>query len=62
MDAVSLAFYATVCGLLGLAGPWLGRAVVRLAIGAVVGLIAVAALPALRVMMGLADSYTTVMP
>mgnify|MGYP000218152339 CR=1 FL=1 len=62
MDPVSLGFYAVVCGLLGWAGPWLGRAWMRLAVGALVGIVAVALLPWLRVLLGLADSYSTVMP
>ncbi len=48
MDAISLAFYATVCGILGVAAPSLGGGVVRLAIGAVVGVAAAALLPLLR--------------
>ncbi|MFW2543000.1 hypothetical protein ACN2XU_10180 [Primorskyibacter sp. 2E107] len=53
MDLVSLGFYALVCGLLGLAGPRLGRAPVRLGIGAVVGIVAVTVLPLLRGALGL---------
>ena len=54
MDPVSLGFYATVCGLLGLAGPKLGAAPVRLGIGAVVGMIAVTLLPWLQGLLGAA--------
>lgn len=62
MDPVSLGFYATVCGLLGLAGPRLGTAPFRLAIGALVGIVAVAALPHVKTLLGAADAYTTVLP
>jgi hypothetical protein len=41
MDPISLGFYAVVCGLLGLAGPTLGAAPIRLGIGALVGIVAV---------------------
>lgn len=53
MDPITLSFYAIVCGLLGLAGPTLGRPTVRLAIGAVVGLVAAGALPYLRASLGI---------
>lgn len=53
MDPVTLAFYAVVCGLLGLAGPNLGRPTIRLGIGAAVGLIAAGALPTIRLSLGL---------
>jgi hypothetical protein len=62
MDPVSLAFYATVCGLLGLAGPSLGTAPIRLGIGAVVGVVAVAVLPQLKSLLGLAEQYSTISP
>lgn len=52
MDFVVLAFYAIVCGLLALAAPWLTRALVRLAVGACVGLLASGILPALRGWLG----------
>lgn len=48
MDIIALAFYAVVCGLLGLAGPRLGAAPVRLGIGAAVGIIAATALPYIK--------------
>ena len=48
MDPVTLLFYAIVCGLLGAAGPKLGRLWARLAIGAVIGVTAAAMLPLLR--------------
>lgn len=62
MDPVSLGFYATVCGLLGLAGPRLGTAPFRLAIGALVGVVAVAVLPQIKTLLGWAEVYTTVQP
>lgn len=52
MDPVTLSFYAIVCGLLGLAGPTLGRPARRLVIGAIVGLLAAGALPYLRASLG----------
>jgi hypothetical protein len=62
MDPVSLGFYATVCGLLGLAGPRLGRAPVRLAVGALVGVLAVTLLPQIRGLMGMAEAYAVIAP
>lgn len=53
MDPVALVFYAIVCALLSLAGPRLGRPLVRLGIGALVGVLAAALLPTLRVALGL---------
>jgi hypothetical protein len=53
MDPVTITFYAIVCALLGLAGPSLGRPLVRLGIGATVGLGAAALLPGLRASAGL---------
>lgn len=58
MDPVSISFYAAVCGLLGLAGPKLGAAPIRLGIGAVVGVVAVSILPWVKGMLGLAAGYT----
>ncbi len=51
MDPISLAFYAVVCGVLGLAAPAMGGMAVRLSVGAAVGLGAAALLPLLRDMM-----------
>ncbi len=48
MDPVTLGYYAAVCAALTAAGPRLGRLVLRLAIGAGVGLVAAALLPLLR--------------
>lgn len=52
MDIVALIFYATVCGLLGWAGPRLGAPPVRFGIGALVGIIAVTVLPLVRSVLG----------
>jgi hypothetical protein len=62
MDPVSLTYYAGVCSLLGWAGPKLGAAPVRLAIGAVVGLVSAAALPQVKTWLGLAEMYSTIQP
>ncbi|MBW4981673.1 hypothetical protein KZZ07_03870 [Mameliella sp. CS4] len=62
MDPVSLGFYASVCGLLGLAGPKLGAAPIRLGVGALVGAIAVSVLPYVKTLVGAAEVYTTVQP
>lgn len=51
MDAISLGFYALVCGALSVAAPNLGGLPARLAVGAVVGLVAASLLPILRGMM-----------
>ncbi len=48
MDPVTLGFYASVCAILGLAGPRLGGPLARLGIGALVGLAAAAVLPLVR--------------
>jgi len=53
MDPIALGFYAVICGLLSLAAPGLGRPVLRLGVGAVVGILAAAVLPVLRAAMGL---------
>ena len=58
MDPISLGFYASVCGLLGLAGPRLGAAPIRLAIGAVVGVLAVAVLPQIKELLGAPEVYS----
>ena len=52
MDPISLTFYAAVCGLLSLFAPSLGGRIPRLAIGAVVGVIAATVLPLLRAALG----------
>jgi hypothetical protein len=52
MDPVTLVYYAAVCGTLGAASPWLGRLPVRLAVGAVVGLIAASLLPYIHQVVG----------
>ncbi|UXX82250.1 hypothetical protein [Roseovarius pelagicus] len=48
MDLIALGFYAMICGVLGLAGPRLGAAPMRLGIGAVVGIAAAATLPFIK--------------
>ncbi|MEM9393987.1 MAG: hypothetical protein AAGA38_09025 [Pseudomonadota bacterium] len=53
MDIVALTFYAVVCGVLSLVAPNLGGRAQRLAIGAVVGVMAAAVLPTLRSALGL---------
>ncbi|MBO9465720.1 hypothetical protein TRP8649_04147 [Pelagimonas phthalicica] len=62
MDPVSLGFYASVCGLLGLAGPKLGGAPIRLGVGALVGIVAVTILPHIKTFLGVAEAYSTVSP
>jgi hypothetical protein len=54
MEPISLAFYATVCGVLSVAAPRLGGIVPRLLIGAIVGVIAALVLPSIR---GLITGY-----
>lgn len=49
MDPFTLAFYASVCGVLSVIAPRLGGFFLRLGIGALVGIIAALALPAVRV-------------
>lgn len=51
MEPLSLVFYASVCGLLSVFAPNLPSMPVRLAVGAVVGVVAAALLPVLRGMM-----------
>lgn len=58
MDPVSLVFYAAVCGVLGLAGPSLGAAPVRLGIGALVGVVAVTVLPWIHGLLGATTGYS----
>jgi hypothetical protein len=45
MDVTALIFYAIVCGLLSLAAPTVGTPVMRVAIGAIVGIAAAIILP-----------------
>jgi hypothetical protein len=51
MDAVALAYYALICGLLAAAGPRLGRLPARFVAGVVVGLAAAAVLPHVRTLL-----------
>lgn len=53
MDPITLAFYALVCAILSAAAPNLGNRAARLAIGAVVGVVAASVLPLLRGAVGL---------
>lgn len=54
MDLTALVFYAVVCGLLSLLSPAIsGGRLVRVAIGAGVGIVAAVLLPALRGLVGL---------
>lgn len=53
MDIITVSYYAFVCGVLGLAGPRLGKPPVRLIIGAIVGVLAASLLPSVRGMLGL---------
>lgn len=48
MEPVSLVFYAVVCGLLSVFAPNFGGVMPRMAIGAVVGIVAAVSLPFLR--------------
>ncbi|WP_233417014.1 hypothetical protein [Halovulum marinum] len=48
MDPLTLVYYAAVCGALGAYAPRMGGLVVRLGIGAIVGLVAATALPLVR--------------
>ena len=52
MDITALVFYAAVCGLLSMWAPNLGGRASRLAIGAIVGVIAAALLPLIRSVFG----------
>jgi hypothetical protein len=53
MDPVTLAYYGAICGCLSLASPRIRPALLRIAAGIAVGLIAAAALPALRQALGI---------
>ena len=48
MDPVTLVYYGAVCGMLAVASPRLNPAVIRLAAGVAVGLVAAGGLPLLR--------------
>lgn len=52
MDPVTLAYYATICALLGALSPVVPGLPLRLVLGAAVGAGAVAGLPALRAVAG----------
>ena len=52
MDPIAIAFYAIVCAALSFFAPNLGGMGPRLAVGAVVGIVAAVALPFLKTMAG----------
>ena len=52
MEPITLAFYASVCGILSVAAPRLGGFVPRLLVGAIVGIIAAILLPTIREILG----------
>lgn len=52
MDPVTMGYYAAVCAALGLGAGRLRSAVLRVALGVVVGLLAAAVLPGLRAALG----------
>lgn len=52
MDAVSLGFYALICGALNVVGPFMGGIISRFSIGVGVGLAAAWALPPLKTALG----------
>lgn len=53
MDVMTLVFYAGICGALGWAGPMLGAPLVRIGIGAAVGIAAATILPVIKGAIGL---------
>jgi len=53
MDAFVLLFYAVICGALSWVAPNLGSSVMRLGVGAGVGIAAAAVLPIVRSALGL---------
>lgn len=53
MDPITMAYYAAVCAALGAGAARVPALPLRLALGAVVGLVAAAALPGLRGALGL---------
>lgn len=53
MDITAMAFYALVCGGLGLVSPRFPKPLARFAIAALVGVVAAAVLPAIRTALGL---------
>jgi hypothetical protein len=53
MDVPAMIFYACVCALLSAASPRLGAPLLRLGVGAGVGLIAAALLPTIRTALAL---------
>ena len=52
LDWIALAFYAVVCGALGVVAPRIGGFPWRLGVGALVGIVAASLLPVIKGMMG----------
>ena len=52
MDVTAIAFYAVICGTLGVVAPNLGSVPIRLGIGAAVGIVAATILPVIKGMIG----------
>lgn len=52
MDPISISFYAIICGVLSMGAPNLGGTIMRLGIGAVVGIVAAVILPLIRSTIG----------
>ncbi|MCY0095304.1 hypothetical protein [Hoeflea ulvae] len=53
IDATAIAWYAVICGILSALAPSFGGRLVRISIGAVVGIVAATVLPLLRGLTGL---------
>ncbi|SOE08459.1 hypothetical protein SAMN05877838_0179 [Hoeflea halophila] len=53
IDATAVAWYAVICGVLSALAPSFGGRLVRVMIGAVVGIVAATVLPVIRGMAGL---------
>jgi hypothetical protein len=53
MDTFPIAFYAALCGLVGVAAPRFSRWPARLGFGALIGVVAATALPHIRAIFGL---------
>ncbi len=51
-DSTAVVWYAAICGLLAAFAPQLGGRIVRLSIGAGVGIVAATVLPIIKGMMG----------
>ncbi len=51
-DSTAIVWYAAICGILAAFAPQIGGRVVRLTIGAVVGIVAASVLPIIKGIMG----------